>query len=86
LCKTFLHQFSLIAKRPPPPPAKKRQGGPGDGDGRQPFRHRKRAPGLAAVKHAQQEAARALSIAEDSPTPPDERRTRQTPPQQFSAS
>jgi hypothetical protein len=61
LCKTFVHQFLLIAKRQPPPPAKKRQGRQDDGGGRQPFRHRvepKRAPGLAAVKHAQQKAAR----------------------------
>jgi hypothetical protein len=61
LCKTFVHQFSLIAKRQPPP-AKKRQGGQGEGGGRQPFLRRpaiiKRAPGLAAVKHAQQVAAR----------------------------
>ena len=57
MCKTFVYQFSVIAK-PKPPPQKskvKRQGG--SGGGRQPFRHRvepKRMPGLAAVKHAQQ--------------------------------
>jgi hypothetical protein len=61
VCKTFVHQFAVIAK-PKPPPQKskvKRQGG--IGGGRQPFRHQvepKRALGLAAVKHKQQVAAR----------------------------
>jgi hypothetical protein len=60
VCKTFVYQFSVIAK--PKPKEKKRKGGYwGDSGGRQPFRHRvepKRAPGLAAVKHKQQVAAR----------------------------
>jgi hypothetical protein len=61
LCKTFVHQFSVIAK--PSPKAKKRKGGHwGDSGGRQPVVRRqlatKRAPGLAAVKHAQQVAKR----------------------------
>ena len=60
MCKTFVYQFSVIAK--PSPKEKKRKGGYwGDSGGRQPFRHRvepKRAPGLAAVKHKQQVAAR----------------------------
>jgi hypothetical protein len=60
LCKTFVFQFSVIAK--PSPKAKKRKGGHwGDSGGRQPVRRQfptKRAPGLAAVKHAQQLAGR----------------------------
>jgi len=60
VCKTFVYQFSVIAK--PSPKEKKRKGGSwGDSGGRKPFRHRvepKRMPGLAAVKHAQQVAAR----------------------------
>jgi hypothetical protein len=61
VCKTFVYQFSVIAKRKPPQQKSKvkRQGG--SGGGRQPFRHRvepKRAPGLAAVKYKQQVAAR----------------------------
>jgi hypothetical protein len=62
VCKTFVYQFSVIAKPKPPPQkskVKRHQGG--SGGGRQPFRHRvepKRAPGLAAVKHKQQMAAR----------------------------
>jgi hypothetical protein len=61
VCKTFVYQFTVIAK-PKPSPQKskvKRQGG--SGGGRQPFRHRvepKRMPGLAAVKHKQQVAER----------------------------
>ena len=61
LCKTFVHQFAVIAK--PSPKAKKRKvkrrrGGSG---GRQPVMRQlatKRAPGLAAVKYAQQVAKR----------------------------
>jgi hypothetical protein len=62
LCKTFVFQFSVIAK--PSPKAKKRKvkrRRGGSGGGRQPFRHRvepKRAPGLAAVIYAQQVAKR----------------------------
>ena len=63
LCKTFVHQFAVIAK-PKPPPQKRRvkrhQGG--SGGSRQPVMRRpaiiKRAPGLAAVKHKQQVAVR----------------------------
>jgi len=61
VCKTFVYQFSVIAK--PSPKEKKSKGGSwGDSGGRQPVIRRpaiiKRAPGLAAVKHRQQEAAR----------------------------
>jgi hypothetical protein len=63
LCKTFVHQFAVIAKPKPPPQkskVKRHQGG--SGGGRQPVMRRpaiiKRAPGLAAVKHKQQVAVR----------------------------
>jgi hypothetical protein len=59
-CKTFVHQFSVIAKREPPPT--KRKGGQGGGSGgwqprlwRPATNHK---PGLAAVKHAQAMAER----------------------------
>jgi hypothetical protein len=60
VCKTFVHQFSVIAKRKPP--TKKRKGGFwGDSGERQPFRRWAKPNcklGLAAVKHAQQVAKR----------------------------
>src|ERR1019366_5935657 len=51
----------MIAKPKPPQKGKVKRHQGGSGGGRQPFRHRvepKRAPGLAAVKHKQQVAAR----------------------------
>ena len=58
LCKGFVYQFSLIAKREPP---KQRTGGHRGGGkgGRRPhIRRIKAVRGLAAVKHAQQSAER----------------------------
>jgi hypothetical protein len=57
LCRTFVHQFRLLAQRakPNPAPAKKRKRR-GGGIWR-PYRVApKREPGLAAIKHAQQNA------------------------------
>jgi hypothetical protein len=58
--KTFVYQFSVIAKRKPTP--QKRKGGFwGDSGERQPFRRWAKPNcklGLAAVKHAQQVAKR----------------------------
>jgi hypothetical protein len=60
VCKTFVHQFAVIAKRKPP--TQKRKGGFwGDSGERQPFRRWAKPNcklGLAAVKHAQQVAKR----------------------------
>lgn len=61
LCKTFVHQFAVIAK-PKPPPQKSRVKRHQGGGSRQPVMRRpaiiKRARRLAAVKHKQQVAVR----------------------------
>jgi hypothetical protein len=55
LCKTFVHQFSLVAKRESP--KKRTHGQWGDSGGRQPVgKQPKPSRGRAAVKHAQQVA------------------------------
>jgi hypothetical protein len=82
LCRTFVHQFRLIARRAEPKatPATKTKGRGGGGTWR-PYRVApKRVPGLAAVKHAQQQnklpaAARAApAVAVDYAWPEDMRR------------
>lgn len=67
LCRTLVHQFRIISRRvkPDPAPVKRKSKG---GSWRSYARAAKRAPGLAAVKHAQQQSA-AVPAGTATPTP-----------------
>ena len=56
LCRTFVHQFRVMARREKPAPVSTRKGSGGRGWWRSYRIAPKPPPGLAAVKHAQQQA------------------------------
>lgn len=62
LCRTFVHQFAVIARRATAPIIKRRAG-QGRGEAWTPWRVAPpRQPGLAAIKHAQQRPERIAAM------------------------